>query len=56
MLCFVKKAVERIMPYMLMTHTKDVERFRSVQEFYSLKASQIIKVCVSSHDIAKEPL
>ena len=68
MLCFVRTALQRFLSYTLILHTNahavhgrptlnDIERFRNgpVHELYSLKASQMCKVHISSHEITNEP-
>ena len=68
MLCFVRTALQRFLSYTLILHTNahavhgrptlnDIECFRNgpVHELYSLKASQMCKVHISSHEITNEP-
>ena len=68
MLCLLKSALQRFLPYTLVSHTNahavrgrptlnDVERFRNgpVHELYSLKASRMCKVHTSSHEIKNDP-
>ena len=57
MLCFVKKAFERIMPYTLISHTKMSSVFGTglFTDSIVLKASQTSKVYARFHEIANEP-
>ena len=68
MLFLLKSALKRFLSYTLVSHTNahalrgrptlnDVERFRNrpVHELSSLKASQMWKVQISSHEVTNEP-